>query len=45
MKSRETLTGLGTPELERLLVILAARDDETLSRMPVDAFDIGAMSA
>lgn len=44
VESGEALAGLGTPELEWLLVVFAAGGHETLGRMPIDALDVGAVS-
>ena len=44
VKSSETLTALWTPNFEGLLVVFAARNDETFSRMPIHALDVGTVA-
>ena len=39
------MASLGAPNLERLLIVFATGDDETLSWMPIDALDIRSVSA
>ena len=39
------MAGLGAPDLERLLVVLASGDDETFGGVPIDALDVGSVAA
>lgn len=45
VKCCERLTALRIPQLNRLLIVLAARHHQRLLGMPVDALNIGAMSS
>ena len=44
MKGRETLSAFWAPNFEWLLVVFAARNDETFGRVPINALDVGTMA-